>query len=69
MIAFKKESKLFDIEVERKQGENVMYVNYLSAPFVPSIADDASVMARTVDSLAENANVSRIGELRISKKY
>ena len=53
-------SPLYTIEVERKEGESLMYVNYLGAPFVPSIADFPEVMARTVDALVENANVSRI---------
>jgi len=60
MVTFKEDSPLYSTEIERVHGENVMYVNYLKAPFVPSIADDASVMARTVDSLLENPNISRI---------
>ncbi len=59
-MLFKENSPLYSTEIERKAGEDVMYVNYLSAPFVPSVADNPSVMARTVDSLAENPNVSRI---------
>src|SRR3989304_4555897 len=59
-MMFKEGAPLYSIEVERKVGEDVMYVNYLSAPFVPSIADSPAVMARTVDSLVENPNVSRI---------
>jgi len=59
-MIFEENSPLFDTEIESRQGENVMYVNYLKAPFVPSIADTAQVMARTVDSLVENPEVSRI---------
>jgi type IV secretory pathway ATPase VirB11/archaellum biosynthesis ATPase len=59
-MLFKEGAALYSIEIERRVGEDVMYVNYLTAPFVPSIADNPSVMARTVDSLAENPNVSRI---------
>lgn len=59
-MIFKEGSRLYSTEIESKQGEDVLYVNYLSAPFVPSIADNPSVMARTVDSLVENSNISRI---------
>ncbi len=59
-MIFKKESKLYDTEIERLQGESVMYVNFLNAPFVPSIAQNPSVMARVVELLMENPNVSRI---------
>lgn len=59
-MIFKDNAPLFATELERKQGENLLYVNYLKANFVPSIADDASVMARTVDVLCDNQGVSRI---------
>ncbi|HLF53732.1 MAG TPA: hypothetical protein VI544_00980, partial [Candidatus Nanoarchaeia archaeon] len=59
-MMFKESAPLYSIEVERKAGEDVMYVNYLNAPFVPSIADSPLVMARTVDSLVENPNISRV---------
>jgi len=44
----------------REAGENVMYVNYLGAPFVPSIVDYPEVMSRTVEALSENSNISRV---------
>ena len=59
-MLFKKNSPLYAIEIERRLGENVMYVNALTAPIVPTIADNSSIMARTIDALAENSNVSRI---------
>lgn len=59
-MIFKEGAALYTSEVERKQGENVLYVNFMGATFVPSIAGDSSVMARTVDLLIENSNVSRI---------
>lgn len=59
-MIFKENAGLYATELERIQGENLLYVNYLKASFVPSIADDASVMARTIDVLSENQNVSRI---------
>lgn len=59
-MQFKKEAQLFATETERRQGEDVLYVNTTGAPFVPSIADDAMIMSRTVELLAENPNVSRV---------
>ncbi|MBX4196473.1 type II/IV secretion system ATPase subunit [Candidatus Pacearchaeota archaeon] len=59
-MIFKEGSPVYSIEVERKQGEDVMYVNYLTAPFVPSLADNPMVMERTLDNLGENPEVSRV---------
>jgi len=59
-MLFKEDAALYSTEIERTAGEDVIYVNYLNAPFVPSIADNPAVMARTVDSLSENPNVSRV---------
>jgi len=59
-MIFREGSPLYSTEFERRQGENVMYVNYLGANYVPSIADDSNVMARTIDVLMENPDVSRI---------
>jgi type IV secretory pathway ATPase VirB11/archaellum biosynthesis ATPase len=59
-MVFSTESPLYSIEVERKGGENLMYVNYLGAPFTPSIAESSDVMSYAVDSLIDNPNVSRI---------
>ncbi len=47
-------------EVRREGGEDVLYMNYLGAPFVPSVADSGDVMARTIDALSENPGVSRV---------
>jgi hypothetical protein len=59
-MIFKKGAQLFATELERKEGEDVLYINAIGAPFVPSIAENADIMSRTVDLLAENPNVSRI---------
>ena len=59
-MMFKENSPLYSTEIERKAGEDVMYINYLTAPFVPSISDNPIVMARTIDALSENLNVSRV---------
>jgi len=59
-MIFKEDNKLFDIEIERKGGEDIMYVNYFGANFIPSIAENPEVMIRTIDALIENPGVSRI---------
>ena len=59
-MQFSKETKLYSYEVERKGGEDILYVNYLGAPYVPSLSEYPDVMERTVDALIENSNVSRI---------
>lgn len=57
---FKQGATLYAVEVDRKEGESILYVNYLGAGFVPSLAENPEVMARTIDSLIENPGVSRI---------
>ncbi len=51
---------LYSYEIKREGGEDTLYMNYLGAPFVPSLADSPEVMERAVDALIENPNVSRI---------
>ena len=53
-------NKLYSYEIQRKGGEDILYVNYLGAPYVPSLSDYPEVMEKTVDALIENPNVSRI---------
>jgi len=59
-MMFKEGTALYSYEIVRETGENVMYINYLGAPYVPSLVDYPDVMARTIDILGENTNVSRI---------
>ncbi|MEK6898844.1 MAG: type II/IV secretion system ATPase subunit [Nanoarchaeota archaeon] len=59
-MLFKQNAPLYGIEIDRKEGESVLYVNYLGASFVPSISDSGDVMERTIDTLTKNPNVSRI---------
>ena len=59
-MVFEQNSPVGAVDIERKSGENVMYVNFLGASFVPSVVDNSDVMARTVELLSENVNVSRI---------
>lgn len=59
-MVFKKEAKLYDIEVRREAGEEVLYINFIGAGFVPSIAETEDVFSRVVDGLVENPGVSRV---------
>lgn len=59
-MIFKKGAALYATEIERRYGEDVLYINTIGAPFVPSIAENAMIMSRTVELLAENPNVSRV---------
>ncbi len=59
-MQFEKDEALYSSEVRREGGEDVLYVNYLGAPYVPSISEYPEVMERTIDLLIENPNVSRI---------
>ena len=59
-MQFSKENKLYSYEVQRKGGEDIIYINYLGAPYVPSISEHPDVMERTIDVLMENPNVSRV---------
>jgi type IV secretory pathway ATPase VirB11/archaellum biosynthesis ATPase len=59
-MQFEKEEALYSYEVKREGGEDVLYINYMTAAYVPSLAEHPEVMERTIDSLIENPNVSRI---------
>ncbi|MFH1803231.1 MAG: type II/IV secretion system ATPase subunit [archaeon] len=59
-MIFKKGAKVYATEVQREQGEDVIYINAIGAPFVPSIAENPEIMTRAMDLLAENPNVSRM---------
>ena len=70
-MQFEKEEALYSYEVKREGGEDVLYINYLGAPFVPSLADYPEVMSRTIDALIENPSASRmaITSLALSTGY
>jgi type IV secretory pathway ATPase VirB11/archaellum biosynthesis ATPase len=59
-MKFEDEEELYSYEVRREGGEDILYINYLGAPYVPSLSEYPEVMERTVDALIENPNVSRI---------
>lgn len=57
---FKKETPLYAYEIVREAGADVMYINYMTAAFVPSISESGDVMARAIEVLAENPNISKL---------
>ncbi|MFA5992393.1 MAG: type II/IV secretion system ATPase subunit [Candidatus Pacearchaeota archaeon] len=59
-MLFDKTTKLYAYEIRNESGQNVAYVNYLGAPYIPSIAAIPEVMVRTVDLLIESQNITRI---------
>ncbi len=59
-MMFKAGTAMYSYEVVREAGENVIYINYLGAPYVPSLVDSGDVMARAVDALLEASDVSRV---------
>jgi intein/homing endonuclease/type IV secretory pathway ATPase VirB11/archaellum biosynthesis ATPase len=59
-MLFRKDTPLYAYEIVREGGADVMYINYLGASFIPRLADSPEVMAKTVDALIENPNISKI---------
>jgi archaeal flagellar protein FlaI len=59
-MLFKPGTPLYSYEVIRESGHQVMYVNYLGALNVPSIADNPEIMSRAMDLLIEAPNISRV---------
>ena len=59
-MMFKENSALYSTEVERKQGEDTLYVNFLGAPFVPSLSDRPDVRMRVIEFLSDNPGISKI---------
>ena len=59
-MLFKPGTPLYSYEVIRESGHQVMYINYLGAPNVPSIADSPEIMSRAMDLLIEAPDISRI---------
>ena len=59
-MVFKLNAPAYSTEIQRKEGETILYINYLGASLVPSIADSAETMTRAIDALIDNPEVSRI---------
>jgi len=59
-MVFKLNAPIYSTELQRKEGETILYINYLGASIVPSVADSAEVMGRVIDALIDNPEVSRV---------
>lgn len=59
-MLFKQGTPIYSYEIVKEAGSNVMYINYLGALSVPTLADNPDIMARTIDLLIEAPNISRI---------
>ncbi len=59
-MIFKAGTKVYQNEIIREGGEDVLYVNYLGYPGTPSIADSAICMSRTIEGLISAPKVSRL---------
>ncbi|PIN89397.1 hypothetical protein COU57_06205 [Candidatus Pacearchaeota archaeon CG10_big_fil_rev_8_21_14_0_10_32_14] len=59
-MEFKEGTPLYANEVVREGGEDILYFNFIGAPFVPDLVSDGRIMEMVIDALIENSNVSRI---------
>ena len=59
-MQFDKKTPIYSHDVQREGGEDIVYINYLGASYVPSLEEYPEVMERTIDALIQNPNVSRI---------
>ena len=59
-MLFKPGTQLYGYENIREGNQEVIYFNYLGAPFVPGIADSNVVMSRVIDALTEVSNATKI---------
>ncbi|MDD2478173.1 MAG: hypothetical protein PHW45_04335, partial [Candidatus ainarchaeum sp.] len=67
-MQFNLDSPTYSYVVEKESGEEVLYINYNGAPFIPDICESSEVMERTIEVLIENPSVSRIVFVQ-SKNY
>lgn len=68
-MRFKEGGALYASEIERKHGESILYINYMSAGFVPSIADNVGDMQRVIELLGDNPGVSGIALVQQRNYY
>jgi type IV secretory pathway ATPase VirB11/archaellum biosynthesis ATPase len=59
-MLFKPGTPIHSYEVQREAGQDVMYVNYLGANFVPNLAQSSELMSRIIDYLIKTPNISRL---------
>ena len=50
----------YQYNIAKEGDDNILRINVESLPYIPSIEDNAAVMAKTVDILTETAQVSKI---------
>jgi len=61
LIRKKKGSGFFeDYSISKESVDNVLKVNYLNTPRIPSIEEDSLCMAKTCELLASNPNITKI---------
>jgi len=59
-MMFNKKVPLYGYEIFREGEDTVMRVNYEKAPIVPSIEDNPTCMAKTVENIIESKNITKI---------
>jgi type IV secretory pathway ATPase VirB11/archaellum biosynthesis ATPase/intein/homing endonuclease len=59
-MLFKEGTQLYSYEIIKEAGAQSMYINYMGAIDVPNLSVNPDIMARTIDLLIENPNISRI---------
>ncbi len=59
-MLFKPGTPLYSYEIVRESDSSVLYVNFLGANFIPSLADNPDVMVRAIELLSESPNISRM---------
>ncbi|MEM4330910.1 MAG: hypothetical protein QW273_02795, partial [Candidatus Pacearchaeota archaeon] len=55
-----RDPSLFSTEVIKSGGENILYINFLGAKFIPSIENSPEVMAKVIDILSQNPDITRM---------
>ena len=59
-MLFKPGTPVYSYEVIRELDSQALYINYLGALSVPSIAGDPESMERVIDLLIKSPNISRV---------
>src|SRR3989344_8043908 len=59
-MLFKSGTPLYAYEVQREAGQDIVYVNFLGANFVPSIAESPEVFSLSIEYLIKAPNATRI---------
>jgi len=59
-MLFKPGTPLYAFEVEKEAEQDVIYINFLGASYVPDIASSGEVFSLVVDYLIKTPNISRV---------